>query len=288
MKLCKVFAHIVCAALISTALPVIASCGDDHSSTAPICSSGSPWREFSNATFRYAKGDAKWEMSGTFLIGEGNDFQLAMSLKEQEKKFAVEFTMIDGTALLIRGDKIEGRYAYDYMDGIAVPIQLPITILDLVLPKGPQQLTERKEISIHEEKRRIDTATVSRGDHYGPPWRATGYAKRIGDATIEFDISIVYRPTDFMGKVKDGPDESMHSHGTLTFDTKKPFPDSMSVVGWRIPGADETTESTAGAVRTTQSTKVSAPKFDTVGEVRKAMKKAAAVQENSKPESTNK
>ena len=288
MNLRKVLAYILCVASILPALPVIASCGDDHSSAAPICSSGSPWREFSNATLKYRKGDAKWEMDGTFFVGKGNSFQLAMSLKEEEKKFSAEFMMIDGTALLMRGDKIEGQYAYDYMDGIAVPIQLPVTVLDLIFPKGPLQVTGRKEIRIREEKRRIDTATVSRGEHYGPPWRATGYVKRMGDDTIEFDISILYRQTDFMGKVKKGPDESMHTRGTLTFNAKNPFPDSKSVVGWRIPGADESVESAANTADKTQTTKAPIPKFDTVGELRKAIKEAAAAQEKSKPESKTK
>lgn len=217
-------------------------------------------------------------MSGSMIVGEGNDFQLSMLLTEQNKRFEAEFMMIGGTALLMRGDKIEARYAYDYMDGIAVPIQLPVTILAIALPKGPQQLLTRKEISIVETKRRIDTATVSRGDHFGAPWKASGYAKRTSPSTIEFDIAVVYRPTDWMGNAKDGPNKKTRTRGTFTFESKQPFLDSKSVVGWRIPGADDNQNTPPNNNAETPVAAKVFPSFATVGEVRKKIADVQAEQ----------
>ena len=218
-------------------------CKDDAESLQRICASGSPWTMFSHATIDFSKSENPEPIRGTEVIHDGGDFLLAIDTGAPPKLVRLEFMMVDKTTLLLRGPAIEERYAFDYMDAVAVPLQMPISILDLALPQGPEKLIGRIEIAISEDKRRIDTGSVWRADYYGVPWRANGYARRIGADQIEYEISITYKPTDFSGKNTDGPNKTMTAKGVLTFGKQSPLPNDTDLAGWRLCCSDKPAES---------------------------------------------
>ncbi len=251
-----------------------AGCKDKEEIKVRICSAESPWRDFSSGTLYVDKGDSS--ISGTLKVGAGLDFQLSVLLASPEKKVATDFLMIEGQALMLRGDEIHDRFAFEYMDTIVVRQQMPITILDLMYPKGPAQFPDAIDISLMEEMRQIDTATMTTGIHYGAPWHAKGKAKRRSASTIEFDIEITYRPFDHFGKPVAGPDKTDRMKGTLVYDPKEKFPDSMTLDGWRFLG-EKSLLSPEEKKQQESAKPAQAPrKFANVGELRKAVVEAMA------------
>ena len=250
-----------------------AKCKDDAESLPRICASGSPWTMFSRATIDFKKSENPEPVRGTEEIHDGGDFLLAIETGAPPKLLRLEFMMVDKTTLLLRGPAIEEKYAFDYMDAVAVPLQMPISILDLALPQGPEKLIGRIDIAISEDKRRIDTGTMWRADHYGVPWRANGYARRIGADQIEYEISIAYKPTDFLGKNTDGPNKTMTAKGVLTFGKQSPLPNDTDLAGWRLCCSDKPAESATPLSASAYPVLQGVP-LKTTGALRKAIETA--------------
>ncbi|MBI3716311.1 MAG: hypothetical protein HY255_09985 [Betaproteobacteria bacterium] len=273
--------HLLLATFLSLAPPANAGCKDDTSPEARICSAESPWRDYSKATLHYAYDDAPTLFDGAIMSGEKGDFRIDLRIDSEKFKKTIDFMMIGGAGLMVRGDDVDPIRTFSYMDLMAVPVQLPITILDLVFPMGPQQLQSRANIDLKEVRRQIDTATINTGISYGPPWHATGIAKRTGPNSVEFEIALSYQPVRF-DKPVEGPSRTIKTRGTLTYDTKLAFPDSQSVEGWTFPGAKQAAGESDGKALDGQGSRPRIPKVSTVGDVRKLIEETLVELEKKK------